>query len=193
MRATEHVETEYLALPAPRPFPLAALPGVVAACLLERRLRALLDPLLLAALAALLLLGFLGAHWLLLALPAAVIGARLWRELRWLAGRLRDELALLRYGLLVPAHILKHRPYRDAMGEIDGVMLYCEILVAPRRTYFGSVWLSDAGEALKLVKSGRAEVLCLPHAPGTWRIAEPLHSRMRYDIKEPAPELPREP
>jgi hypothetical protein len=192
MRATEHVDAEYLALPAPRPFPLAALPGVIIGCLLERRVRALLDPVLLAALAALLLLVFLRANWLLLVLPLAVVGARLWRELRWLVARLHDEIALLRNGRLVPAHILKHRPYRNTLGEIDGVMLYCEILVAPRRTYIGSVWLSDAGEGLKLVKAGRADVLCLPHAPGTWRIAEPLYSQMRYDIKEPAPELPRE-
>jgi hypothetical protein len=190
MRATEHVDAEYLARATPRPLPLAALPGLVAACLLERPRRALLDPALLAALATLLLLAALRASWPLLALPLALAAWRLWREARRVAAQLRDELALLRHGRVVQAHILKHRPHRDALGEIDGALLYCAIPVAQRRTYVGTVWLSDGTEALRLVKAGRTRVICLPRAPGTWRIAEDLQSELRYDLKQPAPELP---
>lgn len=192
MRATEHVDAEYLARATPRPLPLAALPGLVLACVFERRLRALLDPALLAALGTLLLMLVLRAWWPLLLLPLAVALWRVWREVVHVGGRVRDELALLRHGSLVQAHILRHRPHRNVLGEIDGALLYCAIPVAQRRTYVGSVWLSDGTEALKLVKAGRARVICLPRTPGTWRIVEDIASELRYDLKEPAPELPRE-
>jgi hypothetical protein len=192
-RATEHVDAEYLAREAPRPFPAAALPALLAECMLERPLRALLDLPLLAAFGALLLLGAYRAPWTLGALPLAVIGWRLGREALRVGARVRDELALLRHGRMEQARILWLRPRRDVLGQIDGALLYCEILLGPRRCYVGSVWLSDGSEALRLEKAGRVGVICLPRAPGTWRIIEELQSEVRYDLKEPGPELPREP
>ena len=49
----------------------------------------------------------------------------------------------------------------DALGEIDGAILACEIDVAPRRSYVGSVWLSDGTEALRLLGSQRIDVAVL--------------------------------
>lgn len=191
-RALEHVDAEYLARATPRPLPFAALPGLALACLQDRPLRAVLDIRLLAAFGTLLLLLAARAPLWLLALPALAIAWRLLAELAGVLGHLRDELALLRHGTRVQAHVLRLRPHRDALGEIDGALLYCALAVAPRRTYVGSVWLSDGTEALRLSKSGRVQVICLPRTPGTWRIVEPLQSRARYDLKYPAPELPRE-
>lgn len=185
-RATEHVDAEYLARVAPRPFPAAALPSLVLACVTERPLRAILDPALLVALGALLLLVALKAGWPLLVLPLLVIATRLWREAARVWARVRDELALLRYGRIMQAHVLKLRPHRDALGEIDGALLYCAIVVAPRRTYIGSAWLADGTEALRLARAGRVRVLCLPRAPGTWRIVDELQGEVRYDLKGPA-------
>lgn len=189
-RATEHVDAEYLARAAPRPFPAAALPSLVLACAMERPLRAILDPALLLAFGALLLLAALKAGWPLLTLSLLVIAWRLWREALRVRARVRDELALLRHGRIVQAHVLKLRPHRDALGEIDGALLYCAVVVAPRRTYIGSAWLSDGTEALRLARAGRVQVLCLPRAPGTWRIVEELQGEVRYDLKGPPAELP---
>ncbi|MFO7170920.1 MAG: hypothetical protein DIU80_023065 [Chloroflexota bacterium] len=191
-RVTELVDAAYLSREPPRPFPTAALPDLIGATLLERPLRALLDPLLLVSVGLVLLLVAARAHWLLLAPPLALgawrvfaAASRVWRQLR-------DELALLRYGQIVRAHVLRLRPHRTLLGEIDGALLYCAIPVAPRRTYVGRVWLSDGTEALRLARAGRVKVICLPRTPGTWRIIEDLQSEVRYDHREPSPPLPEE-
>jgi hypothetical protein len=181
-RVTDRVDSAYLAQPPPRPFPAAALPELIGDCVLGRPLRALLDPLLLVCLGALLLLAATRAHWLLWAPPLLVALWRLGREARRVWRRVRDELALLRHGRTVRAHVLRLRPNRNLLGEIDGVLLYCAIPVAPRRTYVGAVWLSDGTEALELSRAGRVTVICLPRAPGTWRIVEALRSEVvRYE------------
>ncbi|HWQ15596.1 MAG TPA: hypothetical protein VNL77_22535 [Roseiflexaceae bacterium] len=188
-RVTDRVDAAYLAQAPPRPFPAAVLPELLGDYVLGRPLRALLDPPLLVCLALLLLLAGARAHWLLWAPPLLVALWRLGRAGMRVVGRVRDELALLRHGRTVRAHVLRLRPSRTLLGEIDGALLYCAIPVAPRRTYVGAVWLSDGTEALELARAGRVTVICLPRAPGTWRIVEPLRSEVRYDYKHPAPQL----
>jgi hypothetical protein len=189
---TERVDAAYLEREPPRPFPAAALPELIGASVTGRPLRALLDPLFLACAGLLLLLAFERAHWLLWVPPLLIAASRLFGPIRRIWVRLSDEVALLRHGERVRTHVLRLRPHRTPLGEIDGALLYCAIPVAPRRVYVGTVWLSDGTEALRLARDGRVNVICLPRAPGTWRIIDALHSEARYDHKEPAPPLPAE-
>ena len=103
-----------------------------------------------------------------------------------------EEIALLRRGLIVKAHILKLQPHRTITGEIDGALLACAIPVKPARTYVGSIWLADGHEALRLMHQGQLDVICLPRAPGTWRVIEPVQSQIRYDRVGPIPDIPRD-
>jgi hypothetical protein len=122
---------------------------------------------------------------LLIILRLAIDGWLIWR-------RLREDLALLRSGLIIRAHVLSLRPHRSTMGEISGALLDCAIPVAPRRTYMGSIWLADGAEALRLARQGRVEVLCLPRTPGTWRVIEDVKSDIRYDRMGPIQQIPQE-
>ena len=78
------------------------------------------------------------------------------------------------------------------IGEIDGALLACAIPVKPARTYVGSIWLADGHEALRLMHQGQLDVICLPRAPGTWRVIEPVQSQIRYDRVGPIPDIPRD-
>jgi hypothetical protein len=70
--------------------------------------------------------------------------------------------------------------------------LDCAIVVVPRRTYVGSIWFADGLEAARLSNRGRVEVICLPHAPGTWRLIEDVKSDVRYERIGPAQSIPQE-
>jgi len=106
--------------------------------------------------------------------------------------RARDDLSLLRDGLTLRAHVLRMRPHRDTTGEIDGALLDCAIPVAQRRTYVGSIWLSDGIEAARLARQGRVAVICLPRTPGTWRVIEEIKADVRYERVGPMQALPIE-
>lgn len=189
---TERVDASYLEQPPPRP----AQPGLVIDLLeeriFERPLRALLDPVVLAGVVVLAAMVAIRAGGALLIAAALVIAARiavgavrLWRQVG-------ADVELLRSGLVVKAHILKLRPHRTTAGDIDGALLDCAIPVAPRRTYVGSVWLSNGDEALRLMRQGRVEVICLPRAPGTWRIAERIQSQISYERMGPVQSIPQD-
>ncbi len=109
-----------------------------------------------------------------------------------LGGAPWDDLLLLRKGLRLRAHVLRMRPHRNVMGEIDGALLDCAIVVAPRRTYVGSIWIADGIEAARLARQGRVEVICLPRTPGTWRLIEEIRSDVRYDRVGPMTQIPQE-
>jgi hypothetical protein len=191
MRVTDRVPPAYLAYSTPRPFPVGAFLDLLGESVIEQPLRVLLQPLLIVSVLMLGVLVTLDGHWLLWVGPVGIVAAKLARAITRVLRRVRDELALLRHGLTLQAHILRLRPYRDETGEIDGALLYCAIPVAMRRTYVGTVWLSDGSEALRIARAGRMTVIALPRTPGTWRIVDELRSaHVRYDIHEPAPELP---
>jgi len=84
------------------------------------------------------------------------------------------------------------RPHRNVLGEIDGALLDCAIVVAPRRTYVGSIWVADGIEAARLARQGRVEVICLPRTPGTWRLIEEIRSDVRYDRVGPMAQIPQD-
>jgi hypothetical protein len=155
-------------------------------------LRTLLDPLIIAGMIVLVVLSIMHAAWYLHLGVIILITLRVWDGGSLAFRLLRDEIALLRYGLTVRAHILRLRPHRTVLGEIDGAKLDCAIPVAPRRTYIGSIWLSDGAEAVQLSKSGRINVICLPLTPGTWRVIEALHSEIRYDRMGPITPIPED-
>ena len=75
--------------------------------------------------------------------PVLIIVIRLLIGAGYLWRQVGDDLALLRNGLTVRAHVLGLRPHRTTMGAIDGALLDCAIPVAPRRTYVGSIWLAN--------------------------------------------------
>lgn len=187
---TEHVDAAYLAQTPPRPLPPGVLLNLLNDYLFERPLRTFLNPLLILCVVALVGLYALRAPQLVRLVPVALIAGqtalaalRLWR-------RVRDDLALLRHGLAVRAHVLRLRPFRGATGTIEGALLDCAIPVGPRRTYVGSIWLADGAEALRLANQGRLMVLCQPLTPGTWRVIEEVHSDIRYDRKGPMQTIP---
>jgi hypothetical protein len=177
-RVTELVDDAYLVHAPPRPFPAAALPALIGDTALRRPL---LDPALLACAAILGLLLARDAWWPLLLPPLAGVLWWVWRRALGVWRKVCDEVGLLRHGRTVRARVLRLRPHRNTLGEIDGALLFCAIPVAARRTYVGSVWLSDGTEALRLHREGRVNVICLPRTPGTWRIVDALHSEQRYD------------
>lgn len=174
-------DSTYLRQPPPRPLSPMVVLNLISDHLLARPQRAFLDPLLILGIVGLVGLLIVRTNAPLWLLPLLAILARLtartWRVVR----RILDDLALLREGLIIRAHILRLRPYRSTTGQINGALLDCAIPIAPRRTAIGSIWLADGGEAIRLVHQGRIDVICLPRAPGTWRVIEKIASEIRYE------------
>jgi hypothetical protein len=191
-RVTEQVDATYLEQAPPRAVPPSMVVNLLSDYVFERPLRALLSPLLIAGVVALILLFLLRASPWLRLIPLLVILGWMVREAARIWRRTREDLELLRNGLLVRAHVLRLRPYRATSGTLDGALLDCAIPVAPRRTYVGSIWLSEHAEALRLANQGRVEVICLPRTPGTWRVIEEVKAVIRYDHMGPMQTLPHE-
>ena len=191
-RVTEQVDAAYLQQPPPRRLSPGVIVNLLSDHIFERPLKLLFDPVVIASIVALLILFGLRASTLMRLVPALIIIIRLligawdvWRQAS-------EDLALLRNGLTLRAHVLGLRPYRTTMGAIDGALLDCAIPVAPRRTYVGSIWLASGDEALRLERQGRVEVICLPRTPGTWRVIEDVKSDIRYDRMGAIQQIPQE-
>ena len=189
---TEQVDATYLEQPPPRPIPLPLALNVLSDHVFAQRLRSLLNPWVIAGALLLGVLFFLRASPALRLIPALMIIAPLVGLARQIWRRTSDDLALLRSGLTVRAHVLKVRAHRTTTGEIDGALVDCAIPVAPRRTYMGSLWLADGAEAMRLKHQGRVEVICLPRTPGTWRVIEQVKSEVRYDRMGPIQPIPHD-
>lgn len=190
-RVTDQVDAAYLKLATPRPLPFQVVINLLGEHSFSR-VQAFLDPPLIVGLILLVLCVGLRAPGPFLLVPLVIISARLGVGLYYLWRHVSDDLALLRKGLIIRAHVLRLRPHRNVTGEINGALLDCALAVAPRRTYIGSVWLADGHEALRLARQGRIEVICLPRTPGTWRIVEPVATEVRYDRMGPVAEIPKE-
>jgi hypothetical protein len=191
-RVTEQVDAAYLQQPPPRRLTSAMIVNLLSDHVFERPLKAFLDPVIIASVIVLLVLFALRASTALRLVPVLIIVIRLVIDARQIWRRVSDDLALLRNGLTIRAHVLGVRAHRTTMGAIDGALLDCAIPVAPRRTYVGSIWLSNGAEALRLQRQGRVEVLCLPRTPGTWRVIENVKSDIRYDRMGPIQQIPHE-
>ncbi|KAB8141354.1 hypothetical protein F8S13_19860 [Chloroflexia bacterium SDU3-3] len=179
-QVSEHVDAAYLQQSTPRPLSPVLLLNLFGEYTFERPER-FLNPMLLLSVVALLVLTVMRMPLVLVALPLTLlVGMFLFGTYR-IGMRVWDDIFLLRNGLMLRAHILKLRPNRTLTGDIEGALLDCAIAVAPRRTYVGSIWVADGNEALRLLRQGRLQVLCLPRTPGTWRVLEPIQSSVRYD------------
>jgi hypothetical protein len=191
-RVTDQVDADYLEQPPPRPLPPVVALNLLGDYIFDRPSSTFLDPLLLISVVT--LVGMITLHTprLLWFVPLLLIMVRISIGAYRIARRIWDDLLLLRKGLRLRAHVLSMRPHRNTMGEIDGALLDCAIVVAPRRTYVGSIWIADGIEAARLARQGRVEVICLPRTPGTWRLIEEIRSDVRYDRVGPVAQIPQE-
>jgi len=191
-RVTEQVDAAYLQQSPPRSLSPAVVANLLSDHIFERPLKAFLDPTIIAAIITIVILFALRASTVIRLVPVLLIVVRLLLNTRHLWRHVSDDLALLRNGLTVRAHVLGLRPHRTTLGAIDGALLDCAIPVAPRRTYVGSIWLANGAEALRLKHQGRVEVICLPRTPGTWRVIEDVQSDIRYDRMGAIQRIPHE-
>lgn len=191
-RVTDQVDPDYLEQAPPRPLPPVVMLNLLGDYTFEKPLSTILNPLLLSAMIIVVVLVVLRANVWIVMVPLLVVGSRFglgaWRV--W--HRTRDDLRLLREGLTIRAHILRLRPHRNVGGQIDGALLDCAIAVAPRRTYVGSIWISDGLEANRLLRQGRMQVICLPRTPGTWRVIDEIKADVRYDRVGPVQAIPHD-
>jgi hypothetical protein len=191
-RVTEQVDAAYLEQAPPRPLQPMVILNLFNDHIFDRPLQTFLDPVLIASVIVLILLFVMRSSTVLRLAPLLLIIFRLIINARRIWRLASEDLALLRDGLTIRAHVLRLRPHRTTMGDIDGALLDCAIPVAPRRTYVGSIWLSDSAEALRLARAGRVDVLCLPRTPGTWRVIEDVKSNIRYDRIGPMKRIPQD-
>lgn len=191
-RVTDQVDATYLEQAPPRPVPPGVFLNLLSDHIFERPLRSLLNPLLITGVVVLVILFVLRASPLLRLLPLVLIIGWMASEARQIWRQTREDVALLRNGLMIRAHVLQLHPHRTTSGVIDGAILDCAIPIAPRRTYVGSIWLSNGAEATRLASQGRVEVICLPRTPGTWRVMEDVKSDIRYDRMGPMQAIPHE-
>jgi len=191
-RVTDQVDATYLEQAPPRPVPPGVVLNLLSDHIFERPLRSLLNPLLITGVVVLVLFFILRASPLLRLLPLALIIGWMAIEVRQIWRQTQEDMALLSNGLMIRAHVLRLRPHRATSGAIEGAMLDCAIPIAPRRTYVGSIWLSNGAEATRLASQGRVEVICLPRTPGTWRVIEDVKSDIRYDHMGPMQQIPHE-
>lgn len=176
----DQVEPEIFKHTPPRPLPNFILPNLLGEYLIITPLKTYLDPLLLGGIAAAIALFLLQVGlllWIVLGLVLAVhVGVALWKLIR----HVREDIALVKYGIIVRAHILRVRPQRDIEGSIVAMCLDCAIPISRQRTSVGSVWLTDEVEAARLEKQGRVQIICLPRTPGTWRLLEARSPTVYY-------------
>ena len=191
-RVTDQVDAAYLQRSPPRRLSPAIIVNLLSDHIFDRPLKAFLDPLIIASIITLLVLFALHASSAIRLAPVLIIVIRLLISVGYLWRYVGDDLALLRNGLTVRAHVLGLRPHRTTLGAIDGALLDCAIPVAPRRTYVGSIWLANGAEATRLKHQGRVEVICLPRTPGTWRVIEDVKSDIRYDRMGAIQQIPHE-
>lgn len=175
------VETSTLDNAPPRRLPIFFVPNLIGEYLIERPLRSYFDPYLLVGLVAAVVMAMLRVDpllWLLLlALLLLRAGRTIWRIYR----DVREDYLLLRYGLVVNAHVMGVRTSRDASGDLSGAYVDCAIPLTPRRTSVGTVWMPDAAEAARLGRVGRLLVIALPTSPGTWRLRDGDGPHLRYE------------
>ncbi len=169
------VEPSVLEQQPPRKLPTPFLLNLIGAYLLEQPIRTYLDPLVLGTVLAALVLASLGQVLLAGLVLSLMLTGRLYGPLIQLSRSVREDYLLLHDGLSVTGYVLGLR------DDETGTYLDCAIPIAPRYTVIGSVWMADAKQAHELGSSGQLAVICLPHAPGTWRLRDHDHPGVRYE------------
>ena len=181
MQVTEHIDNVYLQQAPPRPLPYMVVLRLCGKHLLTRPITTMLNPWLIVNSLVVIALITVGASLILWLIPLILLLAQIGFHSYHLNRHIAVDIALLRKGVVIRAHVLKLRAHRTLTGEIDGALLDCAIRVGPQRIHIGSIWIADGGEALRLAHKGRVEVVCLPHSPGTWRVIEEIQSEVRYE------------
>jgi hypothetical protein len=165
----------------PRPLPPTLLADLLGDRLLATPLRAYLDPTLVAGIVAALGLALLRTPLWLSWLVALVVALRLvllaWRFL----GPALSDAHLLRNGVVVAAQVRRLRVGGSPGEAHGGAYLDCTMPISPARTAVGSVWLASRAEAERLLAEGQVRVICLPRAPGTWRLLDGRSFEQRYE------------
>lgn len=167
------VEPGTLERPPPRRLPAFLLPNLIGEHLLARPLWAYFSPFVILCTVAAVALAVLGAPPATTLGLLALIGLRLLRPGLRLFRDVHEDYLLLRYGVVITAHVIGLRGCLGQGGITMGAYLDVAIPLTRQRTSVGSVWMADAGEALRLSAAGKLTVLCLPQAPGAWRPYRP--------------------
>src|SRR3954451_19097949 len=105
-RVTEQVDAAYLQQSPPRPLSPAVVANLLSDHIFERPLKTFFDPLIIASIITILLLFALRTSTALRLVPVLLIAIRLLINARHLWRRVSDDLALLRNGLTIRAHVL---------------------------------------------------------------------------------------
>lgn len=119
-----------------------------------------------------------------LAIPLMVIVVQMALAARRIWRHVRDDLALLRDGLTMRAHLLRLRPHRSPTGDIEGALLDCAIPVAPRRTYMGSISYRTARGAAAGQPGPRGGAMPAAH---TRHLARARRGQIRHSLQSAWP------
>ena len=164
----------------PRSLPPTLLADLVGDRLLAAPLRAYLDPLMLVGIAAALGLALLRTPLWLSWAVAVVVALRLASLVWHFLGPALADARLLRNGMVVDAQVRRLRVGGTPGEPHEGAYIDCAMPVSVARTSVGSVWLASTSEAENLLLQGHVRVICLPRAPGTWRLLEG-RAEQRYE------------
>lgn len=167
------IEPETLGQQPPRRLPPFFVLNLIGEYLLAGPLWAYLHPFVVVCSVAALAVAILGAPAMVSLGLIALAALGLVRPVLRLYRDVRDDYMLLRHGIVVTAHIIGVRTVGGPGGVPAGAYLDCAVPLTRQRTSVGSVWVSDPGQAMRISAAGRLSVICLPHAPGTWRLYRP--------------------
>jgi hypothetical protein len=154
----------------PRRLPAFFLPNLIGEYLLDRPLRSYFSLFVAICLTGALALAAMGAPaWASLGLILLAVIRMFGPALR-IFRDVREDYLLMRHGLILTAHIIGLRPCHEPGPHQGGAFLDCAVPITRQRTSVGSIWIADAGEAVRLSTLGKLTVVCLPRAPGAWRL-----------------------
>jgi len=178
------VDSALLQQRPPRPLPPLLLLNLLGEYLIEVPLKTYIDSVVIGSLVGAIALALLHVGPLLWILLGLILLTHLATAAWKLGKQIREDMVLLKYGIVVRAHVLHLRPQYNEQGQPAGALLDCAIPTRRRRTSVGSVWLANTNEATRLAKQGRVRVICLVRAPGTWRLMESTGPEFRYGLIE---------
>lgn len=160
----------------PRPLPLFFRANLLGEYLLELPWRVYLDVPILAGVSALIALRILDIALLpglVVIVLASRIGWAIWR----LFSKVHHDSRMIRYGSILPVEIIAIK----ACTNRPGVMVHCRLPIHASRQSVGSIYLPDQSQAERLAESNDLRAICLPRAPGTWRLLNVELPGMRYE------------
>jgi hypothetical protein len=176
------VEPGSLEQPPPRRLPAFFLPNLIGEYLLERPLKSYFSLFVFVCLVGAVILPATGVPVVISVALLVLAVVRLLGPALRLYRDVREDYQLMRHGLVLTAHVIGVRPCQDPEGYLAGVLLDCAVPITRQRTSVGSIWVADPAEAMRLSAIGKLTVICMPRAPGAWRLyraAAPTLYQMR--------------